>query len=146
MYKTFEEKPIQKKTEEKSTHKRTSWPVLVLFPTILLILILGATMGTVIGFKSQLKSFEDRIVLLEESTTLKMDHNENNPDSLQKKMAEERSQKADDSELTDVPKKTAKKHYYAESSRPVKVSKKTAKKHYRTARSGDAPNSISAPL
>ena len=146
MYKTFEEKPVQKKTEEKSTHKRTSWPVLVLFPTILLILILGATMGTIIGFKSQLKSFEDRIALLEESTTLKMDHNENNLDSWQKKMAEERSQKAEDSEFTDVPKKTEKKHYDAESSRLVKVSSKTAKKQYRTARSGDTPNSISAPL
>ena len=146
MYKTFEEKPIQKKTEEKSTHKKTSWPVLVLFPTILLILILGATMGIIIGFNGQLKSFEDRIALLEESTTSKMDHNEKNVDSSQKNMAEERSQKAEDSELVDVPQKTAKKHYDSESSRLVKVSRKTANRHYRTARSGDTPNSISAPL
>jgi len=146
MYKTFEEKPIQEKIEGKPTHKKPSWPVLVLFPTIFLILILGATMGTVIGFKSQLKSFEDRIALLEESTTLKMDHDENNLDSLQKKMAEERPRKADLSGRDDVPEKTAKKHYDAKSPKLVKVSAKTVKKQYRTARSGDTPNNISAPL
>ena len=146
MYKTFEEKPIQKKIEGKPTHKKPSWPVLVLFPTILLILILGATMGTVIGLKSQLKSFEDRIALLEESRTLKMDHNENNLDSLQKNMAEERPRKADLSGLDDVPEKTAKKHYDAKSPKLVKVSAKTVKKQYRTARSGDTLNNISAPL
>ncbi len=146
MYKTVEEKPIQKTTEEKPTFKRPSWSVLILFPIILLILILGATMGTIIGFKSQLKGFEDRIVLLEESTTLQMDHNEKNPDGLHKKMAEERPRKAESSRLVDVPEKTAKKHYYAESPRLVKVSRKTAKKQYRTARSGDTLNSINAPL
>ena len=146
MYKTIEEKPIQKKPEGKPTNKRPSWSVLVLFPTILLILILGATMGTVIGFKSQLKSFEDRIALLEESKTLKMDHNENSLDSWQNKTAEERSQKVEPARRADVPEKTAKKHYYAESPRLEKVSKKTARKQYRTARSGDTPNNISAPL
>ena len=146
MYKTFEEKPIQKKTEEKPTHKRPHWYVLVLFPTILLILISGATMGTLIGFNSQLKSFEDRIALLEESRTKKMDHNENNLVSLQKNMAVERPGKAEPSKRVDVPKKTAKKHYSAESPRLVKVSGKTPKEHYRTARSGDTLNSFSAPL
>ena len=110
MYKTIEEKPIQKKPEGKPTNKRQSWSVLVLFPTILLILILGATMGTVIGFKSQLKSFEDRIALLEESKTLKMDHNENSLDSWQNKTAEERSQKVEPARRADVPEKNAKKH------------------------------------
>jgi len=146
MYKTFEEKPIQKKTEEKPTHKRQHWSILLLFPTILLILISGATMGTVIGFKSQLKGFEDRIALLEESRTKKMDHNENNLDSLLKNMAEERPGKAEPSKRVNVPEKTAKKHYYAESPRLVKVSGKTPKKHYRTARSGDTLNIIDAPL
>ncbi len=146
MYKTVEENPIQKTTGEKPTYKRPSWSLLVLFPIILLILILGATMGTVIGFKNQLKSFEDRIALLEKPTTLKMNHNENNLDGLQKKTAEERPRKAQSSRRVDVPGKTAKKHYYAESPRLVKVSKKTEKKHYRTARSGDRHSNISAPL
>ncbi len=145
MYKTFEEKPIQKKTEENPTHKRPSWSLLVLFPTILLILILGATMGTVIGFKSQLKSFEDRIALLEESTTLTMDHNENSLDSWQNKTAEERPGN-EPSRRVDVPGKTAKKRYSAESPKLLKVSAKTPKQPYRTARSGDTHNNISAPL
>jgi len=145
MYKIVDEKPIQKTTGEKPTVKRPSWSLLVLFPTILLILILGATMGTVIGFKSQLKSFEDRIALLEESTTLKMNRNENNLDNLQKNTAEE-SPGNEPARRVDVPKKTAKKPYYAESPRLVKVSAKTPKKQYRTARSGDTLNSISAPL
>lgn len=146
MYKTVEEKPIQKTTEKKPTDKKPYGSVLVLFPTILLILILGAAMGTIIGFKSQLKSFEDRVVLLEKSTTLKMDHNKKNLDSLQENMTEERSREAESSRRVDVPEKTAKKHYYAESPRRVKVSEKTANKHYRTARSGDTSISISAPL
>jgi len=145
MYNTVDEKPIQKTTGEKPTVKRPSRALLVLFPTILLILILGATMGTVIGFKSQLKSFEDRIALLEESTTSKMNHNENNLDNLQKKTAEERPGN-EPARRVDTPEKTAKKPYYAESPRLVKVSAKTPKKQYRTARSGDTLNSISAPL
>jgi len=146
MYKIVEEKPIQKTTEEKPSVKRPSWSLLVLFPTIFLILILGATMGTVIGFKSQLKSFEDRIALLEESTTLTMDHNQNNLDRLQKNMAEERPGKPEPSKRVNVPEKTAKKRYSAESPKLVKVSAKNPKKQYRTARSGDTLNSISAPL
>ena len=145
MYNTVDDKPIQKTTQEKTTHTRPSRSLLVLFPTILLILILGATMGTVIGFKSQLKSFEDRIALLEESTTLKMNHNENNLGNLQKKTAEERPGN-EPAGRVDVPKKTAKKRYYAESPRLEKVSAKTPKNQYRTARSGDTLNSISAPL
>jgi len=146
MYKIIDEKPIQKTTEKKPTQKRPSLSLLVLFPTILLILILGATMGTVIGFKSQLKSFEDRMALLEESTTLTMDHKENNLALSQKKMVEERSGKAEPSGRVDIPEKNAKKHYYAQSPRLVKVSRKIPKKNYRTARSGDTLNSISAPL
>ena len=103
-------------------------------------------MGTVIGFKSQLKDFEDRIALLEESNTLTMDYLENNLNSLPEKMAEERTGKAEPSRRVDVSEKTAKKHYYTKSPRVVKVSGETSKKHYRTARSGDKPNSISAPL
>jgi len=145
MYKIVEEKPIQKTTEEKPSVKRPSWSLLVLFPTIFLILILGATMGTVIGFKSQLKSFEDRIALLEESTTLKMNHNENNPNNLQKETAEERPGN-EPAGRGDIPGKTAKKPNYAKSPRLVKVTAKTQKNPYRTARSGDALNNISAPL
>ena len=103
-------------------------------------------MGTVIGFKSQLKHFEDRIALLEESKTLKMDHNENSLDSWQNKTAEERSQKVEPARRADVPEKNAKKHYDAESPKLVKVSAKTVKKQYRTTRSGDTLNNISAPL
>lgn len=146
MYKTVEENPVQKKAEEKPTNKRPFRSMLLWFPTILLILILGATMGIIIGFNGQLKNFEDRVVLLEESMTSKMDHNETNVDSLQKDMAEESPREAKSSKLLDVRERTAKKHYYAESSRLVKVSSKTAKKQYRTARSNDTPNSISAPL
>jgi hypothetical protein len=145
MYKIVDEKPIQKTTREKPTQKRPSLSLLVLFPTILLILILGATMGTVIGFKSQLKSFEDRIALLEEPTALTMNHNENNLDSLQKNTAEERPGN-EPSRRVDVPEKIAKKRYSAQSPKLVKVSAKTPKNQYRTARSGDTLNSINAPL
>jgi len=145
MYKIVDEKPIQKTTGEKPTHNRPSWFLLALFPTILLILILGATMGTVIGFKSQLKNFEDRIALLEESTTLTMNHHENNLDDLQKKTAEERPGN-EPSRRVDIPEKTAKKPNYAKSPKLVKVIAKTPNNQYRTARSGDTLNSINAPL
>ena len=52
MYKTVEEKPIQKTTDEKLMSKRPSLSVLVLIPTILLILLLGAIMGAIAGFIS----------------------------------------------------------------------------------------------
>ena len=146
MYATVEEKPIQKTAGDKTANKRPSWSVLVLFPIILLILIFGATMGTVIGFKSQLKNFEDRIALLEESTALKLDLHENIVDRLQKKIAEETPLKVEPSRPAGVPEKTVKRHHYAESPRLVKVSGETPKKNYRSARSGDTLNNINAPL
>jgi len=52
MYKTVEEKPIQKTTVEKLMNKRPSRTILVLVPTILLILLMGAIMGAIAGFIS----------------------------------------------------------------------------------------------
>lgn len=155
MYKTVEEKhlqkpivekPIQKTVNGKRSNKRLFWPVLVLIPTILLILILGASMGTIIGFNNQLKGFEDRIDLLEESIMLKVDHNKKALGSLQKQIAKENSWKAKTSARVKGSDKTAKKNYYAKSSRPVKVSKKTVTKVEYAARSGNASNIFSPPL
>jgi hypothetical protein len=56
MYKTVEEKPI---------YKKLPWPVLVLIPTILLILLLGAIMGAIAGFISTPEMLEDSAVKLE---------------------------------------------------------------------------------
>jgi N-acetylmuramoyl-L-alanine amidase len=64
MYKTVEEKPIQKTTVEKLMNKRPSWPILVLIPTILLILLLGAIMGAIAGFISTPEMLEDGVVKL----------------------------------------------------------------------------------
>ena len=146
MYKIIDEKPIQKTTDEKKTKKRPSGSLLVLFPTILLILIFGATMGTVIGFKSQLKSFEYRIARLEESTMLKTNHDENNLNRLKEKMAEESLRKTESQRRVDLHEKTAKKPYYAKSPKLKKVSVKNPKERYRAARSGETINGISAPL
>ena len=65
MYKTVEEKPIQKTTGEKPIYKKVPWPVLVLIPTILLILLLGAIMGAISGFKSRAEMLGDGVVKLE---------------------------------------------------------------------------------
>ena len=65
MYKTVEEKPTQKTTDEKLMNKRPSWPILVLIPTILLILLLGAIMGAIAGFISTPEMLEDGVVKLE---------------------------------------------------------------------------------
>ena len=51
MYETVEEKSVQITVEGKRPNKRLFWPVLVLIPTILLVLILGAAMGTIVGFR-----------------------------------------------------------------------------------------------
>ena len=103
-------------------------------------------MGTVIGFKIQLKSFEDRIAQLEKSATLKTNHVENNLNGLQKKMAEESPRKTEAQKPAVLPKKTAKKRNYAKSPKLKKVSVKTPKEGYRTARSGETAKGISAPL
>jgi hypothetical protein len=59
------EKPMYKTVEEKSIYKKLPWPVLFLIPTILLILLLGAIMGAIAGFKSTPEMLEDGAVKLE---------------------------------------------------------------------------------
>ena len=122
-----------------------------MFLIILLILLLGATMGIIIGSKTRIKKLEDRVVKLEAiddrithiweqakafeqynerfdrleaSMSLKTDYIAKGLDISHKKMAEERPQKT-------------------ESSRSSKVSKKTSKKRYHTVRSGETLYSIS---
>jgi hypothetical protein len=65
MYKTVEEKPTQKTTDEKLMNKRPSLPVLVLIPTILLILLLGAIMGAIAGFINKPEMLKNSVVKLE---------------------------------------------------------------------------------
>ena len=48
--------------EEKPMHKTPPWPRVVLFLTILLILVLGVTMGTIAGLKGRIEILEDRTV------------------------------------------------------------------------------------
>jgi len=139
MYKTVEEKPIQKTVEGERPNKRLFWPVLVLIPTILLVLILGAAMGTIVGFNNKLKGFENRINLLEESIMLKVDLNEKTLGSLQKQIAKESPRKNELSRRVKRSNKTKKKNYYAKSSRSVKVLKTVT-------RSGDTDIEISPPL
>jgi Tfp pilus assembly protein PilN len=143
MYKTVEQKPIQKTVEEKRPNKSLFWPVLVLIPTILLVLILGAAMGTIVGFNSKLKGFENRINLLEESIMLKLDLNEKTLGSLQKQIAKESSRKNEPSARVKRSNKT-KKNYYGKSSRPVKVLKTVMDQQYK-ARSNDTYIKISPP-
>ena len=145
MYKTVEEKPIQKTVEGKRPNKRLFWPVLVLIPTILLVLILGAAMGTIVGFNNKLKGFENRINLLEESIMLKVDLNEKTLGSLQKQIAKESSRKNERSSRVKRSNKTGKKNYYTKSSRPVKVLKTVMDQQYK-ARSYDTGIEISPPL
>lgn len=136
MYKTVEEKPIEKEVEKKQPNKGLFWPVLVLIPTILLILILGAAVGTIIGFNNKVKGFESRINLLEESIMLKVNLNEKNLVSLQEQIAQKSPRKSD---------KTEKKKYYNKSSKTVKVLKTVMGQQY-TARSHNAGNKFSPPL
>jgi len=145
MYKTVEEKPIQKTVEGKRPNKKLFWPVLVLIPTILLVLIFGAAMGTIVGFNNKLKGFENRINLLEESIMLKLDLNEKTLGSLQKQIAKESSRKNEPSARVKRSNKTEKKNYYAKSSRPVKVLKTVMDQQYR-ARSDDTGIKFSPPL
>lgn len=136
MYNTVEEKPIQKTIEGKRPNKSLFWPVLVLIPTILLVLILGAAMGTIVGFNNKLKGFENRINLLEKSIMLKVALNEKTLGSLQKKIAKESPRKNEPSALVKRSNKTEKKNYYAKSSRPVKVLKTVMDQQHK-ARSDD---------
>jgi hypothetical protein len=145
MYKTVEEKPIQKTVEGKRPNKRLFWPVLVLIPTILLVLILGAAMGTIVGFNNKLKGFENRINLLEESIMLKVDLNEKTLGSLQKQIAKESPRKNEPSARVKRSNKTEKKNYYTKYSRPVRVLKTVMDQQYK-ARSGDTDIEISPPL
>lgn len=51
--------------EEEPMHKTPPWPRVVLFLTILLILVLGVTMGTIAGLKGRIEILEDRTVEFE---------------------------------------------------------------------------------
>ena len=51
--------------EEKPMHKTPPWSRVVLFLTILLILVLGVTMGTIAGLKGRIEILEDRTVEFE---------------------------------------------------------------------------------
>ena len=123
----------------------------VLILIILLILVLGGTLGTVVGFENRLKElerkvvrfqdiddkttqvlekdqafeqFKDRFDRLEASMTLRMDHVAKGLNDLQKKIAQVR------------PKKP-------QVLKPAKVAPKTAKKRYYTVRPGDTLYRIS---
>jgi hypothetical protein len=143
MYKTVEEEPIPKTVEEKRPKKSLLLPVLVLAPTILLVLILGAAMGVIVGFNNKLKGFENRINLLEESITLKLDLNENTLGSLQKRIAQESSCKNEPSARVKRSSET-KKNYYGKSSRSAKVLKTVMDQQYKT-RSSYTDIKISPP-
>jgi hypothetical protein len=143
MYKTVEEEPIPKTVEEKRPKKSLLLPVLVLAPTILLVLILGAAMGVIVGFNNKLKGFENRINLLEESITLKLDLNEKTLGSLQKRIAQESSCKNEPSARVKRSSET-KKNYYGKSSRSAKVLKTVMDQQYKT-RSNYTDIKISPP-
>lgn len=123
----------------------------VLILIILLILVLGKTLGTVVGFKNRLKELEQRVVRfqdiddkatqvleqaqafeqfkdrfdrLEASMTLRMDHVAKGLNDLQKKIAQVR------------PKKP-------QVLKPAKAAPKTTKKRYYTVQSGDTLYRIS---
>lgn len=118
---------------------------------ILLILVLGGTLGKIVAFENRLKKLEERVVSfqdvddkvtqvseqaqaleqfkfrfdqLEASMTLRMDHVVKGLNNLQKKIAQVRTKK------TEVVK-------------PAKVAKKTTKKRYYTVRRGDTLYKIS---
>ncbi len=123
----------------------------VLILIILLILVLGGTLGTVVGFENRLKEleqkvagfqdmndkttqvleqvqalepFKDRFDRLEASMTLRMDHVAKGLNDLQKKIAQVR------------PKKP-------QVLKPAKAAPKTTKKRYYTVQSGDTLYRIS---
>ncbi len=111
----------------------------VLIFMILLILVLGGTLGRVAGFENRLKKLEERVVRfqdiddkatqvleqtqafeqfkdrfdrLEASMTLRMDHVAKGLNDLQKKIAQVRPQKPQVLKPAAVAKKTPKKSYY----------------------------------
>ncbi|MEA1949595.1 MAG: LysM peptidoglycan-binding domain-containing protein [Thermodesulfobacteriota bacterium] len=123
----------------------------VLILIILLILVLGGTLGTVAGFENRLKEleqkvvkfqdiddkatqaleqaqafehFKDRFDRLEASMTLRMDHVAKGLNDLQKKIAQVRTKKP-------------------QVLKPAKVAPKTTKKRYYTVRPGDTLYRIS---
>ena len=109
-----------------------------IFLISLLILLLGATMGIIIGSKTRIKKLEDRVVKLEAmdrathmreqteafeqlkdridrveaSMSLSMAHVSKGLDRLSTKMAEEMPQKAESSRSSKVSKKMSTKHYH----------------------------------
>jgi LysM repeat protein len=106
--------------------------------TILLILLLGATMGIIIASKTRIIDLEDRVVKLEAidriahireqakafeqlkerfdkleaSMSLSTEHIAKSLDSLPAKMAEEIPQKSEFPRSSKVPKRMSKKHYH----------------------------------
>lgn len=108
------------------------------FLIILLILLLGATMGIIIGSKTRIKKLEDRIVKLEateyrltqlweqaeyfdqfkdrldklEVSLSKIDYPLKDPDPLPKKIAEINPPKVENSIPSKAPKKITKKRYH----------------------------------
>jgi hypothetical protein len=61
MYQTVEERPLEK-TDEKPNYKKLSGTVLFLIPTILVILISGAILGAIAGFKSTPEPLENSAI------------------------------------------------------------------------------------
>lgn len=106
--------------------------------TSLLILLLGATMGIIIGSKTRITNLEDRVFKLEAidrvtlireqskafeqfkqrferleaSISLSSDHISKVPDAMPPKIAEQRPGKAESSKSSKASKKTSKKHYH----------------------------------
>ena len=119
---------------------RLSWfgKIGLTFLIILLILLLGATMGIIIGSKTRIKQLEDRIVKLEaieyrltqiweqaesfdqckdrldklEASLSKTDYVLKDPDPLPKKIAEKTPPKVENSIPAKVPQKIAQKRYH----------------------------------
>jgi LysM repeat protein len=117
-----------------------SWfGAIVLILIILLILVLGGTLGTIVGFDKRLKDLEQRIVgfqdiddkttqvleqaqaleqfknrfdRLEASMTLRMDHIAKGLNDLQKKTAQVRPEKTQVLKTAKVAQKTTTKRYY----------------------------------
>jgi hypothetical protein len=61
MYRTVEEKPVQK-TDEKPIYKKLPGTVLFLIPTILVIMLFGVILGAIAGFKSTPEMLENGAV------------------------------------------------------------------------------------
>ena len=68
MYKTVEEKSVQK-NDEKPFYKKLPRHVLFLIPTVIVVLLFGAIMGAIAGFMSTPQVLEDSDVKLEAKDT-----------------------------------------------------------------------------